>query len=201
MKTKTIIYFTFFLLLLCNCKKEPSVYYVQDSFKEWTVFQKGSYWVFLNENNKSFDSNFINENPSITYIPSTPPQEEIIGINLNSNFIEDYSIRAGAQNISFLRISLYAPDIDPIALSTWVTNGTSNQASNYCWLVKVHSTLLINGNTFNNVIQMRDSNNLYDGTKSIKNYYYVKNVGLVKLERKLNEADTIWSLVRWQVLQ
>lgn len=190
-------------LIFCgvDCKKQPSTHYVLESFKQWSLFQKGSYWIYYNETTNSIDSTYIDHNPDIWYTPGVPANYEIINLGLSNSFINSYSIMAGDQDNSFLRIGLSYPDIDPEVLSKWVTDRISDKISTYCNLINVYPTISINGNNFTNVLQTRDSNYFDDGTKSIKTYFFAKNIGLIKLDKKIGKTDTIWSLLRWHAVQ
>ena len=57
----------FLVLVFSGCKKEPSVIYVDEYFKEWSLFRRSSYWVYLNESTMIEDSSFISKDPQYSY--------------------------------------------------------------------------------------------------------------------------------------
>jgi hypothetical protein len=55
-KLPNLIHLTYLLnvliitfIILFSCKKTTPIYYIQPEFKQWVLFQKGSYWIYLNE--------------------------------------------------------------------------------------------------------------------------------------------------------
>ena len=185
------------LIILINfsCTKNKYVYYVKDSIKPWSFFKKGSYWIFYNENTKSLDSNYINKEENIFIEPDSPPQFEHIYINISGNFINHYSIFRDSDD-SYLKL-----DYSNV-LSASVIEGSSSIISTTCRFINIYDILNINGNNFENVIQTQNTRIYYQDT-TITNYYFVKNIGLVKKEINYQNMDSIStkSLIRWHVVQ
>jgi hypothetical protein len=192
------------LLTEAGCKKkEPTYYYIDNSFKEWVLFQKGSYWVYLNENNQILDSTFINMQPRTGF---TPPESEGIDrfeqtyYDLSNSFIKSVAIDCD-HNYSFasLELNFQTDGVGYTAISSAMLKGTGAGGYNYLTLVEVLDTLILNSNIFLNVIHTRTldpfNDNIYnDG-------YFAKNIGLVKLSIKTDSFDSTWSLLRWHVVQ
>jgi hypothetical protein len=202
MRAKSILFFIIIILCISDCTKDKYVYYVKETLKPWAFFKKGSYWIFYNENNGSINSNYISEKEDIYYYPDSPPQYENIYLNISSDFITRYLLFRDKDEASYLSIGFNFNASDPLkVLSTSVIEGSSNVISNTCRLIKVHETLTINGNKFNNVIQTQDTSVYSYGNKVTVNFYFVKNIGLVKQETSYQGTDTIISLLRWHVWQ
>ncbi len=187
------------MLLTLGCKKQTTTYYIQDSFKPWTLFQKSSYWIYLNEKRNSPDSAFIENQPFSYFTPPSPAtlQYEVINYTYSNCFINDAAIIAGRSSPYYALVDFFSSSH---VLSAGMLDNTSNKASESCWLVERIDTLIINNNIFTNVLHTRDTNN-YPPSLCVKDYYFVKNIGLIKFSIKTPKYDTTWSLVRWNVIQ
>jgi hypothetical protein len=186
-----------------SCKKKDQNYYVQNSFKEWTLFKKGSYWVYLNETSNKPDSCFVIEN-AIDRMNS-----DEYGGTLNQGGIYYEIISYNIFNVALFE--LIARDNDSYLLcegfaghdfinSYRVTSNLSQEVNVNCVVKKRYDTLVINNNKFVDVIQTQDSESTLINNHfyySISNYFFAKNIGLIKFANK----DSTWSLVRWHVLQ
>jgi hypothetical protein len=203
MKIIVIVFLSCFILFFVSCKKEDQNYYVQDSFKEWALFNKGSYWIYLNENNNKLDSCFIKYSP-IDYLYSenygyTPNKGgiyyEIISYNviniaeffLSARIDDSYLLCEGEVGHDFIN-------------SYQVSANISQKISETCNVIKRYDTLVINNNQFYNVIYIRDSVPSYinnHSSYSVSNYFFARNIGLIKVATR----DSTWSLIRWHTIQ
>ncbi len=204
MKRSVIINWTMFSCLLIlfsfGCEKQNTKYYIQDSFKQWVLFQKGSHWVYLNEKSQVLDCTFISK-PPVTYM--TPPEpasiqhEELI-YSFTSGFLVNGYLESGRmKNIYFLGDFLSSSHALTAAM---INNSSSKPFFDNCWLIERIDSLIINNVIFNDVIHTRDSNEIH-ADFCIKDYYFVKNIGLIKFSITTAEFDSTWSLVRWKVVQ
>src|ERR1035438_6211857 len=81
-----IIIFSGSLLFISCSKQKGNHYSISEDFKEWTLFQKGSYWIYKDDSLNTIDS---------TYITGTPiPGTDIISWNDNgtTNIIDELSV-------------------------------------------------------------------------------------------------------------
>jgi len=195
MKTKSILLLILIMLIDCDCTKNKDVYYINNSIKPWSLFKKGSYWIFYHENTQSFDSNYISTEENVLIQPDSPPQYENIYIHITSDFFDYYRIFRNCDD-SYLELS------GRKVLSASVIEGTSSVISTECRLINVFGILTINGINFKNVIQTQYTS-IHNNDTTLTNYYFAKNVGLVKLEIKYLDTDSIStrSLVKWHVVQ
>ena len=200
MKSFRLVFVLLSLLLMNACTKEH-ITYVDDSFKLWTYFKNGTYWIYINEKTNTYDTNYIIGDASITYNPDTPPQYEYIHLNLTSNFIKSYVIYV-EHHESMLKIGLNGPLwANGDVLSSSVIAGTSDSISRECRLINVHDTMMINGTLFANVIQTRDST-VDNGNTVVADFYFVKNFGLVRFDATIENPDFLtidtyaWSLLK-----
>ena len=84
--------------------------------------------------------------------------------------------------------------------TNWLILGKEDRVTTSCRLIHVYNFLTLNTNTFNNVYHTRDSNKT-STSYTVKDYYFAKNIGLIKFSIRTPEIDSTWSLVRWHVLQ
>ena len=194
-----------FLLLIGSCKKKdsPQILYIDNSFKEWVLFQKGSYWIYLNGMNSVLDSSYVSTKPEGGYYPPLPENAafhyEAISYKLANSFIK-YAKISRDPNGSFISFSTYYPNeaVFP-ALFNGYTNASWLGSSDYCSFVEKIDSMIINTNKFKNVIHTRVVNSYYNNLQF--DYYFVKNVGWVKYSIKTSTMDTTWSLLRYHVVQ
>ena len=170
------------------------------------LFQKGSYWIYRNEENQTLDSSYINIQPLTEWNSTT----EMISYAVSNSFIQNVLL-IGATDLdlgsdSFADIIMSnPPDGHYMALTSAyaVGNSTSNWLSAYCHFVEEIDTIFLNNNKFVNVIHTRayvnNSCPYYDNY--LNDYYFAKNIGLVKYSIQTDTYDSTWSLVRWHAIQ
>lgn len=201
---KLILFGVLVFIGLSDCKKNQAGYYdVEGSFKEWVLFQKGSYWIFMNEGNHTTDSTIIRSPPVSWYTPPADENvdhyEEIYFSFKNSFILTEYIWKE--PDYSYAAIGcFYPPNADYRALNSAFINGQSNSGLTvYTTLVERIDTMLLNNNKFFNVLHTRS---IDAGQNYLQNdYYFVKNIGLVKFSMKTNAFDSTWSVLRWHIVQ
>ena len=190
----------FFIVSISSCKKDEKQYLdVDQSFREWVLFRKGSYWIYLNERSMKKDSSYLTNEPSFGYLPPDPDinkHYQQIYYQLENSFIKTVEIDRGI-NESMLAFDHSFPVGIFVTLFDGYTNGTSMGTEYNCYYIEKIDTMIINSNVFTNLIHTKVviPNTLqYD-------YYFMKNVGWVKYSIKTNTIDTTWSLLRYHVIQ
>jgi hypothetical protein len=198
MKTRIILLCSILCFLLISCKKQtPTVYYINDSFKKWTLFQKGSFWIFYNEQSNNIDSIYISETPTSWYSPAEPIAIQYILIKLSNSFLIQYLISSGPNDPVLSVEDIYSTDRNVFCYAQIV--GSSIYASPTCKLVEKLDKYVINNNMFFNVIHTRDSN--FVKPIITKDYYFVQNIGMVQYSIKTTSSDSTWSILRWHIVQ
>jgi hypothetical protein len=182
-----------------SCKKEEHYYPIQDSFKEWTVFKTGSYWIFYDSETNKNDSSFVYENP-VSYIyrdGGSIPYEVISFLQWN---IGDFRIGGSQENNSIL---VNKEGYGGTLLSYYATANISNYISYACRVIDRFDTLTLLGNTFHSVIHIRNRIQDATGYDSIgfMDYYFAKNIGVIKASIKTSTVDSTLTLVRWHIVQ
>jgi len=180
------------ILFLPDCKKPEEKIYVQDAFKEWTLFQYGSYWIYLNEKNSRSDSAYLYSYPLTLFykLPGDGKLYELIIFQVLN--IGEFKLAAEKDK----SIMLILGKVRGYALASLVTSGLSDQVSTTCWVVNRYDSLVVNNHMFLDVIHTRDT-----FSNSITDYYFAKKIGLIKYAIKNELGDTTWSLLRYHVVQ
>ena len=201
MKKNRFILFIVLLIFVFSCNKSSTTtYYISDSFKAWSLFQPGSYWVYLDEKKQMPDSIYLDSKPISYFTPPKPAsiQYEIIDYQISNGFLNYAAIECG-ENGSNLGLSDFYSN-DSYALSTGVIDNTMTMVSENCRLIERLDTMVINNYKFTNVIHTRDTNNFLTHIWR-KDYYFAKNIGLLKFSIKTPKTDSTWSILRWHIIQ
>jgi hypothetical protein len=135
----------------------------------------------------------------------TPPPSENLDhyegfyYDVSNSFLKNVSIDRGTDD-SFASLGIFYPDDAGFpGLSSSIAAGIGSGSSDFFKLVEKIDTMFINSNRFTNVVHTRSTSTYYDNLQN--DYYYVKNIGLVKFSIKTNSFDSTWSLMRWHVIQ
>jgi hypothetical protein len=206
LKGKTGTLLVLVLVFFFGCKKEnkETYFYVYDSIKDWVYFSEGSYWVCLNEKTNKERSCYLNMIPTHGFAP--PAGEGSIHFegyyyDLTSSLIPWVSITCDPSNSYAELGSFYQSGLGFIALTSGITKNILARTkgcsvdSTPCQLVEIIDTLQLNNNRFFNVIHTRASYQYYGNFQN--DYYFAKDVGLIKFRIKASSIDTTWSLLRW----
>jgi hypothetical protein len=188
-----LIITTIFAFFGHGCKKSDTYYPIQDPFRQWTDFKKGSYWIFLNEMTNKTDSTFIAYTPSNYYYPPEKGKVHYEILTYDIWNLGRILVRGEADN-SFLEVSGFYTD--GVFLDYKATSKISNIISNTCSVKERLDSIIINGNIIYDVIHTQ---NIW--ANIFKDYWFARNIGIIKCSIKSTDMDTTWSLMRWQVIQ
>jgi hypothetical protein len=194
----------FLLLLIISfsaCKrKEPSIVYIPEEIKEYSIFQNDSYWVFKNETTGVIDSTFIQDPPQYTYTQGSDdvPSFEVCYLKYDSKFITRSQINWEQYLIGF-RNGLVGPCLRAESFQP----GYVKKFDSYSLFKNINyfDSLEINSKVYYKVM-----NTFYQTTNSnddtlMYTYYLAKSIGLVKVNLHVSNYDTTWSLLRYHVVQ
>ncbi len=184
--------------ILLACNKQPDTCYIQKDFKQWTVFEPGTYWVYLNERSLKVDCCHIDAEPLHGFTPPEPTsqQYEIIDISVSGGWLVKLYSQSLCEN-SYLTVGDFQYGAE--ALSLYVCKGIIDYISPTTFLIEKFDSFPLNDHVFVDVIHTRDSNTYADGW--VRHYYLAKNIGILKFSLKTKDIDSSWSLVRWHVIQ
>jgi len=191
-----------FLIALClftNCKKEPIHYTIPDELKQLSVFNKGSYWIYINEKTSVLDSTYVKTDPDFYTLgindKDNSPLYDAVIVTVVSSFLHDYYTQFTSIIIDFKRSFGTAFEIDAKVGQKY---GSSHDIFE---LINYFDSISLNNQIYKSVFFTRNTI-VHDLVDTIKyDFYLAKNIGLIRLEKKYLNADTTWSLVRYHLLQ
>jgi hypothetical protein len=190
------------VLLLPGCKrqKEPDTYYISQFLRDYTIFQKDSYWIYNNDITQKLDSCYITKSQSYLIQEGgyeTDPYLERALIEYNSDFMVS----------SFI-------NVDDASLTFHSTGGNCLRNSNlpaifyYSDNVKyeflgLYDSITINNAIYYNVLKTEFSQNSESlpYNKYILTFYFAKNIGLISYRQQMDNYDTTWTLLRYKIQQ
>jgi len=210
MKTYSILIISFLLILLISCKKkeEPKPvieqnpgYLLSPECKAWTMFQPGSYWVYLNETKQALDCTYYKHGLYYDKENFTDGIHEFNWFFVNSKIFIKFSL-AGGKNGNTLKVTV--PKLQGlIALTQKSVEDSVNHDSvpntfTYTLVEKLPS-ITLNGNLFTNVIHTKCRYDNMD--RFVYDFYWARNIGIVYFKKRDDYHDTTWTLTRWHVYQ
>ena len=209
MKAKIFIIFFILSLVFIGCKKSEETKYVMvpDEFKAWTVYQKDSYWIYLNENINQADSTFVTKCDRSLYTDNDPYihlYTESYDVRISGKFLINFNITAGEGPYTGQLINEYHALGGGLSMG-WLENPYAhfgyNDPSYIHKVVEVIPSFVLNNKTYSNVYNILWAKQNFKGDSVIENYYLAKNIGLIKFKTRVGMADTTWSLLRYHVIQ
>jgi hypothetical protein len=189
--------------LISACTKEGHHYTVSQEFKDYFLFQKGSYWIYKNDSTNGIDSTYLLGVPLHNIFPtgenkSDPTIEQYI-LEFNSDIMLNYHIETYTSDqtyiMMYIKDSTYAFGMisQLIADSNYYLQFF---AEGYFKVLPTLPSIELNSIIFNNVLQTKFYND-----KDSFNFYFAKNVGLIKIKGKWENKNHSWSLLRYNVFQ
>ena len=191
------LFFICLITFITGCQKEGTKVYIQDSFKKWTLFNPGSYWIYYNEQTMKLDSVYVDTIPLEYFYPPDKDKIHYEIIIYNAVNLAEFTLGARADDSFLLCEGSAGHDF---IFSYRVSANISQNITEACGVVHRYDTLTINNIKFFNVIHIRDSstnNFLY----SRQDYFFAKNIGIIKYSKTSSSLDTTWSLLRYHVVQ
>jgi hypothetical protein len=202
-----IIGFTFSIF---SCKdKEEIIRIVDPELKEWGLYQKGTWWVYEEENTKAIDSFWVDSISKSFYTDEAWKNKKweemktfiISNEGLDKNyFIPISSLSSIVQIFTYLGIEPENANAS-VLLSTKLKKKerfASCNAFKWAEMDTIYDSLIILGNNFKNVVRVFDMcNSAFMGQKTY--FYSVKNIGIVRKE--FPEINQIWNLVKYHIVQ
>ena len=179
-----------------NCYKREEIIteYIPTELKEYSIFEKGSYWLYKNENDGNIDSTYIFSGPIFNYYQmsetdyTATEQCQIFydGSFIGSTFITPDEYKLYINGHSYVGIkpeSLLPGKIFTLESKTTLTN------------INLLDSITIYNHTFHNVF-VTQWQRIYSQTDTFRyTSYFVKKVGLVKFTCRMHNVDTTWTLV------
>ena len=146
------------------------------------------------------DSNFISVPPKFSFWAnySPNPTVQVCDILYGGTLIQGSELTIGLYTISFksgnggncLKNKIFQPGY----IDQEDQNHTYKEVNSF-------DSLIVNNVKYFNVICTQSQFVGYNGEKPLLTFYLGKYVGLIKYDQKIGDADTTWSLVRYNVIQ
>jgi hypothetical protein len=187
------------VIFFYGCSKNEHTYsYIPQELKDMSVFKNGSYWIYLNENTGLLDSCYTDGAPVIWYTDLSTKgvfhhEERIIGY-LNSSFLRWYSLHT-----TFLS---YVLPNSVVSFITDISEGDTILTSTYrsfTYIEKIPKYSL-NNIEYSDVFHTKTAWKL-ENDSIIYTFHIADHVGLIRLNKRIGNADTTWSLLRFHVIQ
>lgn len=212
---RNLFFRNFFILLLAgtglfSCSKSVDHCTIPDQFLGYCRFREGSYWIYRNERTGVSDCTFITKYNSATFFEDGDNYTILYYFDMewmeaSGPFLRKIDARCSTDDFAEVTYSL-----NYLSQEIWFTTSlASNPQYREAWyegqasvgVVAVYPTETVNGKIFTNVYHCRVADQRWDGDSVITDAHLVKNVGFVKFTKRIDQADTTWTLVRWNVIQ
>jgi len=183
------------------------LYSIPDEFKAWTMFNPGSYWLYLNEKTQEIDCTSVKHGPyykeELCY---NCPVVQYMWYYTKSSFLMKFDAVGGKDGNATLTLTTNKGE--GLALTQRTINAPEDSDSTYygCYtyrFIAKTDTFSLNGNQFNNVYHTRlEWTGCYAQTDHMTyDFFWARGIGLISLKKTYDNQDTTWSLVRWKAIQ
>jgi hypothetical protein len=197
-------------LSVFNCKdKEEIIRHVDPELKEWGLYQKGTWWVYEEENTKDIDSFWVDSVIEGFFTlegrENKKWQELFTIVKSNSNSYDDIklSITGQSPTIYLTTKNNISQEFGPnciIASIPFIKGERFSTGDVFMWteMDTFYNELQLGKNIFRNVVRAKDNGNpAFFGQNTC--LYTAKNIGIVRKE--FPERNQIWNLVRFHIIQ
>jgi len=202
------------MLLFAGCQKEKEYYYnVPDGFKAYAYFKPGSYWIYLNEKTGKADCTYVASFYPGTHVSgdngTSDPKvtREYTSIKLAGKLLSGITVEAQSGDDATMDVNQVNPYAGDIRVSYSLLLNPHMTPTNYeeeLWnygISAVYPEVTVNGNSFSGVYNLHEDGLTYLGDSIAYDVQLVKNIGFIKFRFYKEQADTTWSLVRWNIVQ
>ena len=187
---------------ILSCKKSSTPHYtIPEEFKAWSVFQKGSYWIYFNSVTQSFDSTYVTDNSFQTLSthpqkPDEPYQYDEITILFSSIVYHKFEITGSYSGASLI---VYVDTNDYAILSSWFLEDPTRWSS---WGKAVFPNFVLNGKSYINVYKTEATYYNIHSMWVATDCYWSRNLGIIQIVNLINHDTTLnWSLLRYNIVQ
>jgi len=213
---KKLFLSVFLIALLTTCSKSPvkqsitlgPEYNISAEFKTWTIFNKGSWWVYKNEKTNFADTTKLTHGPFYNKeLCGNCPVIEYMWFYMTGPVVIQYDVEGGKNENASLHIR--KDDGSEILAFTNKTltdpahSDSSGYGFKYQFIEKLDS-MVMNGKTISNIYHTKLSwqKTYYEDPPYLGcDYYFAKGIGLILLKKNYPSTDTTWSLMDWHTVQ
>jgi hypothetical protein len=198
----TLVFLTFVLL---SCKKELKRYTISEELLKYVYFKEGSQWIYRNETTGVFDTCVLLTDPT-SHVSNRYEEEGYVNDEIMVRFYSSFLIYADIEatpDYDFVRY--YCPEgSEPYSLRTNVSVGEkiNDKLSNSTYTtIGVYDIFPMNDTVFHFVTNTRTAQYFNSVDSIVCQFYFCRNIGLIKYERKISGNVESWTLVKWKVFQ
>lgn len=192
-----IFIFTFQMVLInCNDDDKPK-FFIDQVTKDFTVFQKGTYWVFENQFNE-VDSQFV-----IGFIRDEGDRHlsfdpETFQLNIRSSFYNDEMVYQAGIDVNDQKIFY----VNQMWVKSFIQTFNSYVSADSIGQSMLNCRLIDTSSVFNNGFHIFKTTKKFKTTAGISNPYqeviWAKHVGRIEY---LDSEGRRWKLKRFKVIQ
>jgi hypothetical protein len=192
------------LLLLIgfsSCKKTYDHYTISDDFRSWLDYNRGSYWIYKNENSGKNDSTSVWDR---NYETSDAQKGngyyfDYIDTKLKGGFIQEIYMQGNSDYQGGLITTNFSSYPEAFRTNAAVNQNIIWNGGKYVELAP-NDTLVLNNRNFYSVRHTKTADTV-KGDSIVREYYFARNIGLIKFRQQYKSTDSVWTLLRWNVTQ
>jgi hypothetical protein len=194
-------------LMVGGCKKNTTHYPLSEEFREYFLFAHGSFWIYQNDSLSQTDSTYLQKVESYPEYPvyggdkGSPTTEKYI-LEFHSAFQFFYNVNSDEGGNNWFVVSLSdSLKANAVAMLDYPASYDSAYYHNsypngYFRRWPFIPSMNVNSTLFNSVLKSTFRND----TTSFE-FYFAKNVGLIKVSGFWNKKNQSWSLIRYHAVQ
>ena len=191
----------FIVLIFGGCEQDTVYFYVPEQFKQFGLFQKGSYWIYQDSATLNWDT------CSLLYTVS-PDLNQTDYNSWYESYSFDYSgtfFRYAYITTDFYKLGLSSDFyLYPIIPGNFIIGLKKEDFSCVQENLALLDSLSIGNNVFKEVYvtkNMSTHTTVVDSLKATFIIYSVKHVGIVKLRKIAQDKVTTWNLINYNSIQ
>jgi len=194
------------IVMIASCKKEGHHYSISQEFKDYFLFQKGSFWIYKNDSTNSIDCTYMATPPSFEIYKTgdhqkSDPTVEQYQVPFTSGIFKGFEMVSKTDSHDYLLFYIN-PDPDAYGMIDQLIYDRNYyfepRPQGYFKVLPLIPSYDLNTNTFYQVINTRFINTSELDTF---NFYFAKNIGLIKISGYWESKNQSWSVLRYHIDQ
>jgi hypothetical protein len=210
MKKILILILGFPFILYCCKDPEPIHHEPNSELKEWGVFQKGTWWVYQEENTKAIDSIWVDsvttsefqlDKKKSPYIFEKGYSTYLSSIFKNETMV--YAINSMTNHLKFIKIGNNGQEFSErcYLLEIPFKKGlTAGYGPSWVWaeIDTIYDSIKLENRYFKNVPRVYDNGNPAFNLDTTY-FYTARNLGIIRKE--FPDNNEVWNLIRFKIVQ
>lgn len=196
-KINRSLFFTLILLgvnfMFPSCSKKPDPVYIPGQFAEYTVFNTGSYWIFINDKSGRSDSMYVSTAPSY-FFTETGPLYQGCTIRYGGTLFQEGIVNPSEYWMVWRNsISLFClnyTSFEPNWSGSW-----NFRNLNY------FDSLYVNKQWFYDVVNTQYKILHLGGDTTSYTLFMAKSAGIIKFTIHSKTTDSTWSVIRYKIFK